>query len=145
MSWKHFLGCRSAAERTYQRTVAIEMFAYVVILFGVKHFVLHHQGPLGKQLYFLAALPSFPIVGVLIAVGVYLRREKDEYQRDTMVKCMLWAMAVVLSVSAYLSFLSTFGGAVSLPVFFYEFVLFWVVMAVAKVGYSLSDRARDDE
>ena len=128
----------SAAAKRYQWTVAIEMAAYLLIVFGVSSFV-HRHTPAGMELYLLSALPSIPIVGVLSAVGVYLRDEKDEYQRDVMVKCILWGTAGVLVLTTFLGFLHSFGWAGSAPPFL-EFVTFWLLVGLAKLFHRLTDR-----
>jgi len=139
-----FCEWKSTAAKRYQSTVLIEMMSYILILFGVDVFVRHHH-PSGVALYALAALPTFPIVAVLFAVGVYLRDEHDEYQRDVMVKCVLWGTAGILAMTSFLGFLHSFGwtGAVS-P--FTEFVTFWLLVAAAKAFYKLTNRPeREDE
>ena len=138
-----FCDWKSKASKRYQITVLIEMVAYVLIVFGEKAFFGHHN-PVGAELYALAALPTVPIIGVLAAVGIYLRDEKDEYQRDLMVKSMLWGTAGVLSLSTFLAFLHSFGwtGSVS-P--FTEFVAFWLLVAAAKAFYSVTNRVSSDE
>jgi len=138
-----FCEWKSTAAKRYQWTVLIEMVAYIFIIFGVKGFV-GHSHPAGAELYALAALPTFPIIGVLFAVGVYLRDEHDEYQRNMMVKCMLWGTAGILALTSFLGFLHSFGwtGEVS-P--FTEFVTFWLLVAAAKVFYKLTNRVPKDE
>ena len=134
---------KSAAGKRYQITVLIEMVAYVLIMLGVSTYV-HRHHPAGAELYVLSALPSLPILGVLLAVAVYLRQEKDEYQRDLAVKSILWGTAAVLAVNAFFSFLRSFGWAGSEPPFA-EFVLFWLVMAFAKLWFKLAGRVSADE
>jgi len=134
----------SAAKKRYQRTMLLDMTGYVLILYGVDSFVRRHH-PVGAELCALAALPSVPIIGVLVAVGIYLRDEKDEYQRDLMVKCMLWGTAGVLALTTFLSFLHSFGWAGSAPPFT-EFMTFWLLVAAAKGYYKLTNRPeREDE
>jgi len=138
-----FCEWKSRAAKRYQLTVLIEMLAYTLIIFGVQGFVGHHH-PAGAELYALAALPTFPIIGVLFAVGVYLRDEHDEYQRDVMVKCVLWGTAGILALTSFLGFMHSFGwtGEVS-P--FIEFITFWLLVATAKVFYKLTNRVPKDE
>ena len=138
-----FCEWKSPAAKRYQLTVLIEMLAYTLIIFGVQGFVGHHH-PAGPELYALAALPTFPIIGVLFAVGVYLRDEHDEYQRDVMVKCVLWGTAGILALTSFLGFMHSFGwtGEVS-P--FIEFITFWLLVATAKVFYKLTNRVPKDE
>jgi len=138
-----FCEWKSTAAKRYQSTVMIDMMAYIFIIFGVQVFVRHHH-PGGAELYALAALPTFPIIGLLVAVGIYLRDEHDEYQRNVMVKCMLWGTAGILALTSFLGFLHSFGwtGEIS-P--FTEFVTFWLLVAVAKVFYKLTNRVPKDE
>jgi len=135
---------QSAARKRYQRTMLVDMLSYVLILYGVEAFVRRHH-PVGTELYALAALPSIPIIAVLVAVGIYLRDEKDEYQRDLTVKCMLWGTAGVLALTTFLSFLHSFGWVGSVPPFT-EFMTFWVLVAAAKGFYKLTNRPeREDD
>jgi hypothetical protein len=39
--------------------------------------------------YLVAVLPALPIVGVIVAFGVFLEEEKDEFQRNLMVQALL--------------------------------------------------------
>lgn len=133
-----FCNSKSPAAKRYQKTVLVEMFAYMLILFGTDTYV-HRHHPLGVMLYILAALPCVPIIGVLVAVGVYLRDEHDEYQRDLMVKSMLWGTAGVLALTTFSSFLRSFGWSGSLPPFT-EFVCFWLLVAAAKGFYKVTNR-----
>jgi hypothetical protein len=140
MGW---LSCESAAAKRYQRIVVVEMAAYVAIILGVTHYV-RHDHPVGWVLYAVAALPSVPIVGVLIAMAQYLRDETDEYQRDVTVRCLLIATAAVLAVTAFFGFLRSFDWKGELPPFT-EFILFWLVMGGSKAYYRFADRVKDDE
>jgi hypothetical protein len=139
MGW---LKCGSATAKRYQRTVMIEMGAYLAIIAGVTLYVRHDR-PAGWVLYAVAALPSVPILGVLIAMGQYLRDETDEYQRNVLVRCLLIGTAVVLAVTAFFGFLRSFHWKGELPPFT-EFVLFWLVMGGAQAYYRFADRVKDD-
>jgi hypothetical protein len=134
---------KSKASKRYQLTVLAEMACYVVIVFGVTSHV-HKYHPTGTELYILSAMPCVPILGVLFAVGVYLRDEHDEYQRDLMVKSMLWGTAGVLAMTAFFGFLRSFDWTGAEPPFA-EFVTFWVLVALAKTFYSITNRAQTDD
>jgi len=138
-----FCDWKSKASKRYQISVLIEMAAYVLILLGEKTLLGHHN-PVGIELYALAALPTVPIIAVLVAVGIYLRDEKDEYQRDLMVQSLLWGTAGVLSISTFIAFLRVFGwtGSVS-P--FTEFIAFWILVSVAKTFHRMTNRVPTDE
>lgn len=144
MAWGFGIGCgRTKAAKVYQRTVLIEMGAYMAILAGVMSYV-NSDHPHGWVLFALAALPSVPIVGVLVAIGRYLRDETDEYQRDVTVRCLLLGTGAVLAISAFLSFLQSVGWRGHVPPFL-EFISFFVVMALARAYYSFADRVKSDE
>jgi len=139
-----FCEWKSTAAKRYQSTVLIDMTGYIFIMFGVELFVRHHH-PASAELYALAALPTFPIIGLLVAVGIYLRDEHDEYQRDLMVKCMLWGTAGILALTSFLAFLRSFGWTGEVPPFT-EFVTFWLLVGVTKAFYKLTNRPeREDE
>jgi len=140
MAW---FECESLAAKKYRRTVAAEMAVFLVIAFAVSHFVKVHTLS-AVELYLLAALPSIPILGVLIAMGIYLQEEEDEYERYVTVRCLLWAAAVMVALSAFLSILRGFAGREPAPPFT-EFVLFWLVMGAAKAYYDFQGRVKDHE
>ena len=138
-----FSSWKSAAGKRYVLTVLFEMVAYVLILSGVSAHVNRYH-PAGAELYLLAALPSIPIVGVLVAVGIYLRDEHDQFERDMTVKCILWGTAGVLALTAFLGFLHGFGWKGSVPPSM-EFVTFWILMGAAKIYYRLTNWVPSDE
>ena len=47
---------------------------------------VHHWRPQGWHLWLAALLPSVPIVGIFLITARYLREERDEYQRDLVVR-----------------------------------------------------------
>jgi hypothetical protein len=134
---------KSPAGRRYQRTVLWEMGCYMVILWGVDWYVRRHH-PAGAELYALAALPSIPIFGVLFAVAIYLRDEKDEFQRDLMVKSLLWGTAGVLALSTFFGFLHSFGWTGNVPPFL-EFMTFWLLVAGSSATYKWMNRPGPEE
>jgi hypothetical protein len=138
-----FCGLKSAAGKRYVLTVSLEMAAYVLIMSGVSAHVNRYH-PAGVELYLLAALPSFPIIGVLVAIGIYLRDQRDEYQRVLMVKCVLWGTGGVLALTAFLGFLRGFGWKGTVPPFT-EFVTFWILVGAAKAYYRLTNRVSANE
>lgn len=100
----------NGAQRRYTRSVLLLMTGYVLILFGVVSFALHHplplQGPLG---YVAGLLPALPIIGVFFAIGRYLVEEQDEYLRAQFVRQSLIATGFALSVATAWGFLENFG------------------------------------
>ena len=123
------------AQRRYMQRGFGILLAYFGLLFSTTTGV-HRWHPQGWHLYLAALLPTLPIVGIFVMTGQYLREEKDEFQRDLVVRCLLWGVAAVMTVEMFTSFLRTFGWAGSLPPFANWFVLCGSVI-VAKFTYRL--------
>jgi len=90
----------SAAGKRYTRGVALTMIGYMFAVLGTTTYVRNHH-PQGIEVYFLAALPALCILGMLIVMAIYLRDEKDEFQRMLIVRSLLWATFATLALSAY--------------------------------------------
>jgi hypothetical protein len=133
----------SVAAKTYQRSTLYIMLGYVFVVLGTSSFV-HKHHPQGVTLALMALLPCLPILFLLAAMGRYLRDERDEFQRDNMVKALLWATAATLAVTTIFSFLRGYGWQGSLPPFT-EFVLFFIVFGMVKGYYEFINRVRSDE
>ena len=131
-----------AAKRYSQRVGAIMIF-YVLAVYRVTKLV-HDHHPTGWKLYFTAALPAIPILALLAVVGMYLREEVDEYKRLVIVRSMLVAIGVTLAMTAFTDFLRSYGAITEVPPFT-EFVVFWVVMAIAQAVQSVMNRVKDDD
>lgn len=108
--------------RRYRRRLAGAMLAYCVALLG--SLALLHEGALtGPLLWIVAAAPAFPILGVLVVMGLYLKEEPDEFERAVHVEAMLWGLGVVLAVTTVWGFLSN-ASVVPAPPLFLVFPLF---------------------
>ena len=72
---------------------------------------LRVQTPAGAPAaaYFVAILPALPIIGIFGALGRYLVEEQDEYVRMLMVRQVLWASGLTLSIATAWGFLDNFG------------------------------------
>jgi hypothetical protein len=95
------------------------------------------------MLFVPAALPCAAIVGLLVAVGLYLRDEVDEYQRNLTVKSLLWGTGTLLALTTFCSFLRSFGWDGSPPPFT-ELACFWVTVTVAKLCYQVKNQVPAD-
>ena len=134
----------NAAKRRYLRGGAMVMAGYVLTVFATTYFVRRHSDVHGMERAALALLPSLPIFFFMVVIARYLREEPDEYQRDLIVRCMLWGIAVLLCMTCFASFLRSYGWTGTLPPFA-EFCAFWVAVAIAKLFYKLSNRAPANE
>jgi hypothetical protein len=129
---------KSSAMRAYQRGIAVTVSVYVVVILGLSMFLRHHH-PRGPLAYGLAVLPSIPIVGMLVVMGVYLREEKDEFLRWRTIKALLWATGMMLAVTTVIGFLQNFA-EMQAPPAYWVFVLYWIVFGLAQHLLSAGDR-----
>jgi hypothetical protein len=108
--------------KRYRRRLAVAMIAYFLMLIGSLSLLrgAHLTGPL---LWIVAAAPAFPILGVLVVMGLYLKEEPDELERMIHVEAMLWGLGAVLGVSTVWGFLSN-ADVVHAPPLFMTFPLF---------------------
>ncbi len=102
--------------KRYRRRLGVAMVLYSLTLVGSLA-LLHGQKLSGPLLWIVAAAPAFPILGVLVVMGLYLKEEPDEFERTIHVEAMLWGLAVVLAVSTVWGFLTNAGVAPSPPAF----------------------------
>jgi hypothetical protein len=108
--------------KRYRRRLAVAMVSYSLILIGSLS-LLRAAKLAGPLLWIVAAAPAFPILGVLVAMGLYLKEEPDEFERAVHVEAMLWGLGAVLGVSTVWGFLSN-AGVVPAPPLFLVFPLF---------------------
>ena len=99
---------RSPAWKRYNWRVVLLSLLYVAFLlpavYGFKHQLVPHAAA-----YFVAILPALPIIGIFGALGRYLVEEQDEYVRMLMVRQVLWASGLTLSIATAWGFLDNFG------------------------------------
>ena len=138
-----FCGSTSKAAKRYTQRLLTVMTLYVLAVLAVTKFV-HGHNPKGWKLWFVAALPTAPIVAMLGVIGLYLKEETDEFKRMTITRSMLWATAVTLAATAFNDFMRSYGGGDVLPPFT-TFVTFFLVMGLAELIQSVMNRVKDDE
>jgi uncharacterized membrane protein len=83
----------------------------------------------GLPAYPVAALPALPILWVLIETGRYLAAEKDEFQRNIFVQCLLAGTGGTLAVTTIWGYLEDFARAPRLDLI-YVYPLFWVLVGI---------------
>jgi hypothetical protein len=120
------------AKRRYLIRFSSTMGAYVIAVFAVVHYLIRSH-PTGPTLYLLAVLPSLPIIGSIVVVGLYIAEEKDEFQRQLIEWSLLWAIGGTLAATSVWGFLEMFANARHLTPF-YVFPLFWICTAIAGTG-----------
>ena len=79
---------KNEAERRY--VVRMWVAAGLCVLGSIVAAAVFKLGhPHGVVAYLVAVLPALPIIGALVYTGVYLGEEKDEFQRNLLVKALL--------------------------------------------------------
>lgn len=128
----------SPAYRRYTWRIFVAMSFYVATLFvAVTRF--RHGGAHGAEAWLLALLPGLSVAAVFWALGKLLVEETDEYLRSLLVRQLLIAAAITLSVATVYGFLENFGLVRHIDAF-YLTVLFFVGMGVGAAVNRLTGR-----
>jgi hypothetical protein len=93
------LACNvNGAQRRYvvRMWLASGLYVLFVVVTALSVRFLHLHG---IWAYLAAGVSAVPIVGVLVATGAYLNEEKDEFQRNVGVQCLLGGIGGTLSVT----------------------------------------------
>jgi len=98
---------RTPAWKRYNWRVIWLSLLYAGFLLGAVYGFKHQLVPTPLK-YLVAILPAIPIIGIFAAIGRYLVEEQDEYVRMLMVRQILWASGLTLSVATVWSFLDNF-------------------------------------
>lgn len=97
----------TAAEKRHQRRVMAVMSVYCVVLIGVL-MLWQSTRVSGPWLWLLAVAPALPLSGAIVATGLYLREETDEFQRAIHAEAALWATGGMLAITNVWGFLEMF-------------------------------------
>lgn len=84
----------------------------------------------GIPAYALAILPALPIVAALLATGLYLGEEKDEFQRTLYIQSLLGGMAITLALTTAWGFMEDFARAPHLRLV-WVYPLFWIAVGMS--------------
>jgi len=107
------------------------------IFLDVRAFTRYHLA--GVEAYLLAILPALPILGMIVAVGIYLAEEKDEFQRNLFIQAMVWGIGATLAVTTVCGCLENFTGTAHLGAF-WIFPMYWAFVGVSSTVLSLRYR-----
>jgi hypothetical protein len=119
---------QNPALRRYSQRLSVAMAVYVAtILIAASYAKGRTHGPLA---YALAALPGLAVIAILVAIGLYLREEKDEFLRAIQTEALLWSCGITLAVATSWGFLQMFTDIYRAPLCFI-FALFCFVWGVA--------------
>jgi hypothetical protein len=117
------------AVRRYNVRIAVAMSFYLVFL-AAAVWAFHSYHPIGIPAFSLAILPSLPVVGIVVIIGLYLAEEKDEFLRNLLVQSMIWSLGATLSVTTVWGFIELFVNVKHLPLYLI-FPFFWFLVGFA--------------
>ena len=84
----------------------------------------------GLPAYPVAVLPALPILWLLVEMGRYLAEEKDEFQRNVLVQCLLGGTGGTLATTTIWGYLEDFAHAPHLDLVL-VYAIFWLFVAVS--------------
>lgn len=116
---------KNGAVRRYLLRFAVAMLAYIGLLVAVVQAV-HRLRPHGALLYAVSVLPALPIIGMIVTVAIYLREEKDEFQRELFLQTLLCGLGGTMAVTTVWGFLERFAHIMHFQPM-WMFPLFWVL------------------
>jgi len=137
--------CRtiSPAVRRYNRRIFLASAVYLVTLLGTV-LSIKHLHPGHAIAVVLAIIPALPIAAIVAIVGLYLKEEKDEFQRELLIQALLWATAFTLVTTSTWGLLEMYSGAPPLPAF-YVFVLFWFFFGMSMIPLRIRYRTGSND
>jgi len=124
-------GSGSPAMKRYQTRFWALTAAYAVAIFGVA-FLIKFASPPAPWRYAAAVVPAAPLVGIIIAMGLYVRDETDEFRRAVYVQSMLWSLGFVLCATTIWGMLELLADAPHLQPW-WNYPMFAVGQGVAQV------------
>lgn len=127
---------RSPSHRRYVWRVAAAMSGYFVTLLLAKILIDKH-GLTGVLAYGAALLPGLCVAGVFWALARLLVEEEDEYLRMLLVRQLLFASGVTLTVATIWGFLENFRLVPHVDAF-YLAILFFVAQGIGAAVNKLT-------
>ena len=119
----------SPASSCYLRRLAIASVVYVASVYLTVH-VLNHGRVSIPEAIGLAIIPSIPIFAMIVINGLYLKEEKDEFQRELFVQSLLWGAGGTLAITSFWSFVHLFAHFPPVDGF-HVFILFWLIVGIS--------------
>jgi CDP-diglyceride synthetase len=124
-----FCSIKNPAQRRF--VVRCWLSALLVVLLAVAAAVAFKWGHLnGVLAYPVAVLPALPIVWVLFETGRYLAVEKDEFQRNVLVQCLLGGIGGTLAATTVWGNLEDFAHAPHLHLVL-VYLIFWIFVLIS--------------
>lgn len=126
-----FCSSKSAAQRRFVRSSMLSAGLVIVLaVLAAAAFRFWHLK--GLAAYPVAALPALPILWVLIETGRYLADEKDEFQQNLLVQCLLGGIGGTLAVTTVWGYMEDFARAPRLDLI-WVYPIFWLFVGIAKL------------
>lgn len=125
------LAIRSAPHRRYVWRVAAAMTGYAITLL-LANYLIDDAGLTGALAIAAALLPAICVAGVFWALARLLIEEQDEYQRLLLVRQILVASGLTLTVATLWGFLEDFALVPHVPVW-YATPLFFVALGLGAL------------
>jgi len=123
--------CKSPAEKRYVVRQLIAALVYLLATFVTIHILWHGRTRLTPAII-LAGIPSIPLVAMIAIVALYLKEEKDEFQRELYIQSLLWGMGVTLALTSFWSYLHLFSHVPPVDGF-HVFIIFWFAQGLSTV------------
>jgi hypothetical protein len=103
-----FCSAKNPAARRYvvRSLISAGLVIVFAVLAAVSFHLWHLHGPLA---YVVAVLPALPILGALVATGIYLGEEKDEFQRNLLVQSLLGGIGGTLALTTIWGYLEDYA------------------------------------
>ncbi len=124
-----FCSIKSPAQRRYVLRMWVAA-GLCVLLALVAKLALRFGHLSGLTAYLVAVLPALPIVGALVATGVYLEEEKDEFQRNLLVQSLLGGIGALLALTTMLGNLEGLTGMPHLSLI-WIYPIFWLFAGIS--------------
>ncbi|MGD1107903.1 MAG: hypothetical protein ABR865_12730 [Terracidiphilus sp.] len=124
-----FCTTSSPEQRRWVRSCWMSAAIVVPLVIGAAlAFRLYHLH--GVAAYAVAVLPTLPILWVLAELGRYLAVEKDEFQRNVLIQCVLGGTGGTLATTTIWGYLEDFARAPHLDLV-YVYPIFWLFVLVS--------------
>jgi hypothetical protein len=117
------------ARRRYNRRVIwlTALYAVLVIGWALTMKATHPPAPVR---YVMALVSAAPAVGTIIALGLYLAEEPDEFRRKLLAEAMLWGVGAIMVLTTVWGFVEMFADGPHLLLALI-FPIFMVAQAIA--------------
>jgi hypothetical protein len=128
-------GAGSPASRAYGRRMLVASFAYILLFLGGMSVVRATDPSVAIRVAF-ALLAALPVIGMIRAMALLLKEERDEYLRQRFVEQSLVGTGLLLTVATLYGFLNAFDVAPRIDA--------WAAFPVWAIGLGLGRLVRRD-